>query len=214
MKPPRVSIAGLMTVVLVAAIAIASLRYASDLWAGIMLMLTLALLAASVLGVVYRTGRARAGWLGFAVFAGGYTVLAFGPWFVTELQPRLPTSLLLSVLHERMAGQSAKMTSGTYTVMLATAGPNTNSIAFTTPSTLTTGAAGPTGAPILGPGAQTMTVLQPTKPFRLFVASGVPEDFQRVGHSLAALLAGVVGVVVGRWFESSRRREEPNANNS
>src|SRR5947209_4142181 len=101
MSRPRISLARLMALVVVFAVGVAALRDASETWAGIVLLATLGFLAASILGVVYRSGGRRAWWLGFALFGWGYFALSFGLWFATEFRPRLPTTRLLSYLHTK-----------------------------------------------------------------------------------------------------------------
>ena len=63
----RISIAGLMGVVLVAAVGFAALRNSSENWAGLMLMLTCGSLMLGVIGSVCRGPRERAWWLGFTL---------------------------------------------------------------------------------------------------------------------------------------------------
>jgi hypothetical protein len=65
------SLAGLMALVSFVAIGVAAPRHSTETWAGVMLLAVLGLLAASVLGVVYRRDGRRAWWLGFALFGGG-----------------------------------------------------------------------------------------------------------------------------------------------
>src|SRR5438270_8186539 len=102
MSRPRFSIAGLMFVVLLIAVGVAALRSASQLWAGMIFTLTLALLGVAVIGVIYRRGARRAFWLGATLFGGGYLIVSFGPWFATEVRPYLVTSALLDALDARM----------------------------------------------------------------------------------------------------------------
>lgn len=100
----RFSILGLMGLVVVVAVAIASLRYAGGMWAGVLLLGLLGLLGMAVLGVVYGEGRSRAGWLGFLVFGGGYATITCCPGLDTALAPRLPTSQLLQLVHSNVVG--------------------------------------------------------------------------------------------------------------
>ena len=83
----RVSLAGLMGMVLISGIAFAALRDLSESGAGVLLLVTLAILATAILGVVYRRDAKRAWWLGFGLYGWGYLTLAFGPWFSTEMKP-------------------------------------------------------------------------------------------------------------------------------
>src|SRR4051794_21863807 len=96
----RMSLAGLMVLVLVLGIGIAALRDASETWAGIVLLLTLGLLVVSILGVIYRNGGRRAWWLGFGIFGWGYVALTLAPWSKPE---KLPTRDLLDSLYTRMS---------------------------------------------------------------------------------------------------------------
>src|SRR4051794_11127912 len=94
MRPPRYSLAGLLGLVLVAAIGMAGLRYASEAWASVIFVLTCGTLALGIVGVVRRQGPPRAWWLGFALFGWGYMALAFGPRPAESTWPTLPTTVL------------------------------------------------------------------------------------------------------------------------
>jgi hypothetical protein len=102
MRLPRFTIAGLMGLVVVVAVGVAALRFASDLWAGILLMPTLGTLGAAVLAFHERTGSLRSWWRGFALFGWGYLVLAMGPWASEAIAPHLPTTAGLDALYARM----------------------------------------------------------------------------------------------------------------
>src|SRR5262245_46171736 len=98
MSRPRISLAGLMALVLFVAVGIAALRNSSEMWAGVMLLATLGMLASSILGIVYRTDGRRAWWLGFALFGWGYFALAYLP----GVRPKLPTTGLLAYTHTKL----------------------------------------------------------------------------------------------------------------
>ena len=83
----------LMAFVVALSLALVSLIFASELWAGVVVMVTVATLLVAVLGVVYRRGRAQAGWLGFGLF--GWAYLAAVWWAQGESRPNLITSTLL-----------------------------------------------------------------------------------------------------------------------
>ena len=73
---PRLTISGLMTFVVLAAVGFAAMRSGSDLWLRLIYSLVaLALLTATVLAR-YRS----AFWYGFAIFGWGYFLLGLGPW--------------------------------------------------------------------------------------------------------------------------------------
>src|SRR4051812_40102573 len=101
------SISGLMTAVLICGVGIAAMRDASDLWAGVLLLLTLFLLGVSLLGVLHRRDAKRAFWQGFALFGWGYMILVRAPWFAEQVQPKLATTQLLSGVHARLASSSS-----------------------------------------------------------------------------------------------------------
>src|SRR4051812_41066634 len=100
MRMPRTSIAGLMGAVLVASLGLTALRSGSAIWAGMTFLVTCGVLALAVVGAVCRVGPARAWWLGFALFGGGYLALVFwsgggATWW------NLPTSNVLGLVSPR-----------------------------------------------------------------------------------------------------------------
>ena len=72
MRKPRFSIAGLMSIVVVAAVGLAALRSPSLAWASTLFMVTCGVFGLAIVGAIYRVGVARAWWLGFCVFGLGY----------------------------------------------------------------------------------------------------------------------------------------------
>jgi hypothetical protein len=88
-----------MVFVFVAGVGLAALRNASDLWAGMMLLVALASVGVAVLGAVLMDDRERAWWLGFAVFGGGYLVAALSP-----VGTALATTHLLEYVTARVGG--------------------------------------------------------------------------------------------------------------
>lgn len=98
-KIPKIRIAGLMAMVLVLAIAFASLRFASWTWAGWILLLAVGVLGWAILAAAYRQGASRAFWLGFAVFGWIYMALTIGTWWRGDRQREdLPTTRVLDRL--------------------------------------------------------------------------------------------------------------------
>ena len=98
----RVSIRSLMSFVIVSAVGLAALKNAGDLWAGMMLLAALAALGAASLGATILRGKERCWWMGFAVYSGGYLVLAFGPWFSENLRSHLATTHLLTYAQQNL----------------------------------------------------------------------------------------------------------------
>ena len=112
MRTFRFPIAGLMWAVVVAALGLAALRNASEVWAGATLLVTCGILCLAIVGVVCRKDESRAWWLGFALFGWGYLALAF--WSPHSL----PTTALLHVLEARI-GATQQVDGGLKSVMLA-----------------------------------------------------------------------------------------------
>jgi hypothetical protein len=103
MRWVRFSIAGLMGIVLVTAIGLAALRSSSETWTGVLLLATLGAFGIALVGAFCRSGSARGGWIGFAVFGWIYMSAAFWPdvrW------PKLPTQSLLELLAQWIDGIS------------------------------------------------------------------------------------------------------------
>ena len=95
MRSIRDSIAGLMGMVLIAALALAALKTDSEAWAGGAAMATCGILGLCVVGLVCRDQAERPRWLGRALFGWGY--LAFALWLMHDSR-WLPTIALLDAL--------------------------------------------------------------------------------------------------------------------
>jgi hypothetical protein len=93
-----ISIAGMLGVVLFGAVALAALRSGSDLWLSGVYTTALGVLGFATLGAVLRRGPARAYWVGFAIFGWGYLALANG----AETRQRLLTTHLLDEIRQLM----------------------------------------------------------------------------------------------------------------
>jgi hypothetical protein len=109
-RKARLSIAGLMGVVLVASLGLTALRSATEEWAGATTLVTGGVLALGVVGAACRRGAERAWWLGFALFGWGYLFLIFGGAY-TSLH--LPTSSLLDRLRPAHFQRASGMGGGT-----------------------------------------------------------------------------------------------------
>jgi len=185
----RISLAGLMGLIAIAGVGIAALRFASETWAGVMLVVTLAFLGVAVLGVIYRREATRAWWLGFALFGGGYLVLTLGPWFSTEVQPKLPTTHVLTYVYAKLKPAppqklSVRITAKGDGISISNATDNVSADIFEfSPQNITF-------EDILGS--------------RLLAISGNEQDFTQVGHCLLAWVAGMLGALIACWFHASR----------
>lgn len=103
MHRTQLSLAGLMGIVLFAALGLAALLNASPLWASFSFMFAVALMSTSILGAFACRGKARMTWLGVAVFGWVYLGIVFGPLTNgngTTIPP-LPTMALYEYLMEK-----------------------------------------------------------------------------------------------------------------
>jgi hypothetical protein len=71
----HISIAQLLAIMVPIAVGLTAIANPSAFWEGAIFVLTLILLFAAILGVIYRKGGARAFWLGFSLFGWGFYVL-------------------------------------------------------------------------------------------------------------------------------------------
>lgn len=98
----RITIAGLMAVVILAAFLFAALRTASALWAGIVYILVLGILCAGILKVAPPLRADRMMWLGFTVFGLAYflvSVIAMPPF---DRNGEFPTTLVISNVMDQL----------------------------------------------------------------------------------------------------------------
>jgi hypothetical protein len=190
----RFSIRTLMAFVLVSAVGLAALRNANALWATVMTMVALAFVCVAVLWAILLCGRERAWWLGFAVLGGVYLFVSVSP-----LQYRLGTTRLLEYVHAKVADTSI----ATFDVSRL----DQNSVLFRIVTT-----AGDVSERTVAnsvyhstSGQDLVVSLAPPNRWRSMLPGAANFDpFQRVGHSLFALLAGLVGGLVATWFYARR----------
>jgi hypothetical protein len=185
MRLPRFTIAGLMGLVVVVAVGVAALRFASELWAGLLLMPTLGVLGAAVHAFHERAGSRRSWWRGFALFGWGYLVLAMGPWSSEAIAPHLPTTMGLDALYARLHPKVEEVEKDRRPLALRQYIDLVNA-SSATPSYVSIG------------NGKFVVVGSPPGP--------TPEPFRRVGHCLWALLVAGVGGVVGRALHTTGAR--------
>src|SRR6516164_5544785 len=82
---PHVSIGQLLVLMVPIAIGLCAITNPSAFWEGTVFVLTVILLLTAIVGVIYRSGGARAFWLGFSVFAWGCFLVCSGISF--EFRP-------------------------------------------------------------------------------------------------------------------------------
>jgi hypothetical protein len=96
MVRPRISVAGLMLLILALGVGFVALRLASAAWAGVILFLTLGTLLTAVVGAIYRRQARRAFWLGFALFGWAYMIVTARIWIENDGPELISTMLLRS----------------------------------------------------------------------------------------------------------------------
>jgi hypothetical protein len=184
---PRFSIRHLLTATaLVALGCLALLKSSALLAAAMMASIALSLVAAIILAI-YRTGDARAFWLGFSVVGWIYLLLCYGPLFPENNSPfgstRSATGQLATLLYDRIhSSAAAQLTieSATTFVTLTTSNPLPPN-ALPTPPT-------------------------PGWPVTLQVATGRDRvDFLNVAHALWALLIAFSGGWFAVWARRTRK---------
>ncbi|HEX8203525.1 MAG TPA: hypothetical protein VF590_23820 [Isosphaeraceae bacterium] len=97
MQGLRISIAGLMALILACGLGLAALKSVSPLWSSVTFTVALSALLVATLGAALR-GRHRTFWLGFAVFGWGYALFSFAPGAETQIRPYLLTTRMLDAL--------------------------------------------------------------------------------------------------------------------
>jgi MFS family permease len=202
----RFSIRTLMAFVLVSAIGLAALRNANDLWAGMLLLLALAAVGAAMMGAVILRGRERYWWAGFAFFGGGYLAFAVGPWLSDTFQPQLGTTLSLDHLRKLMfaSGAPALRDAEAESLLLE---EQKLEAALANVKRLTRNFNFDPSVMIL-----TRQLLATQAKLTANKNAGPRyEHFQSVGHSLFALLAGLVGAMIAVWFYARRELDEAAA---
>ena len=162
----HISIRSLMAFVVVAAVGLAALRNANEVWAGIMPLVALAAVGASLLEAIIPRSGEQYWWLGSALFSGGYLAVALGPWQSDTFQPQLGTTYLLNYLQAKIANSQF----------------HTNVIVAR---------------------FQGFVLKRGSGPPTTFLAVMTP--FQRVGHSLFSLLAGLVVGMTAKLFFVRRK---------
>lgn len=215
----RFSLAKLLGAVVVVAVGLGVLVNATEWWGNLAFSFTLVALGSALGGVVYRRNGARAFWLGFLVFGGGYTFLVA----VGVTQP-LVTSNVLAFLHQRVRRfQPPWSTESVLTVRLRSDGvvllnqqrvdleqipmkigdtPNNRVYAYEDPECV---------EPDFDPGIRS-SFYRTLAQIGGYRQSGNPQffplaaDFNVVGHALFALSAAVLGGLIVRYFYVTRER--------
>jgi hypothetical protein len=184
MRRVRFRISSLLITVVLAAIGFAAIRESDDRWDSGLFSLILLSLLMSVLLAIHRPRSRRAYWLGFAIWGSSYLVLSLIP----SIEPRLMTTKGLVHLDSHLPGRSI---SGLTIRLVATGTGSTarqvSQVAFTPDGTRLA---------VSSPGQLKLWDVTTGKPLGGW--NGTSENLVRIGHSIVALLAALLGGCVSR----------------
>jgi hypothetical protein len=210
----RFSIRSLMAFVLVSAVGLAALRNANELWAGLMLTVAFGAAATAVMGALTLRGVERYRWAGFAVFSGGYLAMTLGPGLNAPFKSHFGTTALLNYVQSQVAvaSPSQPATVGNRIGRRENLVQRIASLEESTDGTngLTLANLKKRLADLDAANERQRLLLAVADQWRSLLPGAVnAEQFFCVGHSLFALLAGLVGGAVAVWFYA--RREQRSA---
>jgi hypothetical protein len=177
----RFPIAAVMLSILPIAVGLAALRDPSELWASSLFTATIMALLVSILGTVARRGAARMAFLGFALFGSSYLVLAFGPWPWINPDGLRPPPLVTRILLDRLRAGEAGLASNWKDIRLNAQWYGQFPQLASSPADLT----------IVPPPSGTVTAGSLNLLFDI-------SPYKQVAHLVMALVAGVLGAIVGR----------------
>ena len=106
MRLPRFSIASVLAVIAIFAVALAALRSPSYLWANVTFSLSLGALVVAIVNVVYGRGAGRAYWFGFLLCGGIYFAVCSMAGLRDSVCPRLVTEAVLDFVYPHLSPDS------------------------------------------------------------------------------------------------------------
>jgi hypothetical protein len=222
MRRFRFHIGSLIVLVLVLGVSFAALRESDEVWDGGVFTLVLAVLLVSVLLVVHRTEERRAYWLGFALFGAAYLGLALVPPIETRLITTKALTLIDSKVPRSMPAAFAYFdydNDGDMDLHVVN-NSQPNALYLNKGNGRFQDVTATVG---LSPGNQVTSngrlVLNISSGQWARGSIGTTENFMRIGHSLFALIAAVVGGQLSRRLygtdrESVREPARPQGSTS
>jgi hypothetical protein len=198
MPRPRITIAKLVLVVLVAAIVLAALHGASALWAGMVFSVMFFVLFSALLGIVFGRGLRRIYWSGFALLGWGYLLVFHLPGWQATFGEYLLVPNLCLYLDEALQTPAELVVATVTPVSPAPPSPASPPIGGD-PSQ---GNGFPGTAPIgMVPGLGFPPTPAPV-PASVPILGPFPSERVRIGMAMEALLWAFVGGWVARYFAS------------
>jgi hypothetical protein len=190
MRRFRFTIANLLGLVLVLAMGFAALREATEIWDSAVFSTALGVLSVSVLLAIHHSDRSRAFWLGFALFGWIY----LGASLIPPIESRLLTTRALAQLDSKVAGRDATVR----LILKWTASGNSDAsqdLAFS-----------PDGAGVTVARPGTIRLWNPATGKLLGGSLSTTENFQRIGHSLVALILAYLSGHFSGWVFATGRQ--------
>jgi hypothetical protein len=203
----RFSVRSLMVFIVGAAVGLAALRNANVYWAAGMSVAVLAALATSAVGIIVLRASEQCAWAGFAVFSGMYLACAVcGQFFDGVRQSFGPTVALNYLLSQVEQERRALLEAEEDIVKLARLTQKMEMARWIDDAVV---AELKIEKSKLQSHRREMAQQAATAPWSSRLPGAANANaFPCVGHSLFALLSGLIGTVVGKIFYARRKRSE------
>jgi hypothetical protein len=190
--------------VLIAAVGMAALRYASPLWARVIFLATCAVHASSALGMICTRQTQRAVFLGRALFGWGYLALFLCLSYDDSGLIALPTQRALELMRDALIPQHTPQGS-------ISAGYRTAELRYDFVQPMPERVENLGGAPV-----REQFSVQPVQAFAGMGGFGCvrpdpsEECFYRIGHCLWSLVAAMFGGILARVYSRHTNAESPD----
>jgi hypothetical protein len=185
----RLTISGLMAVILLTAIGLGTLSRPTELAAAFLFSAAIVILTVSILGALYAQGTSRTFWSGFTIGGWMYLLLHFGPFCDTSIGPYTFPTAVLDVLNESFTPPSPPPRP--LPAIEVAAGTAVG--AFANPPAVAASGAWDAWTEV--------------DRGRLWGGTRAPSSFFRIGHSLLCLVAGLAAGLLARWWAQRGRAE-------
>jgi hypothetical protein len=182
----RLTISGLMALILLTAIGLGTLSRPTELAAAFLFSAAIVTLTVSILGALYARGTSRTFWSGFAIGGWMYLLLHYGPFCDTSIGPYTFPTAGLDVLYDAFTPPPPRPL----------------------PAIVATGTAGgffPNPPAVAASGA--WDAWTEVDRGRLWGGTRAPSSFLRIGHSLLCLVAALGAGLLARWWARRGRAE-------
>jgi hypothetical protein len=204
-----------MLLVVAGAVGVAALRNASQYWATAIAIVVFAAVATSVVGALVLRGANRYGCVGFAVFSVAYLSVAIGNSLADAFKDPLGTTALLTYVSETAIYKGTDLPTYSSPEQRASLVRQLEELEASAPYDGRDSDRGKLKDGITYFDAATdghQGRLSSGNRWRSWLPGAVnANEFLRVGHSLFALLSGLVGTWVGRFLYALRKRSETQA---